>query len=64
MTVRGCGTSCTPGDTTATLSGLIYPTTIECCTTDECNSSKILKSFTLLNFLNLIITLFVFKSFN
>ena len=34
---------CTPGDTTASLSGVSYPTTIECCQTDECNRAGTLK---------------------
>ena len=34
---------CTPGDTTASLSGVSYPTTIECCQTDECNRADTLK---------------------
>ncbi len=43
MTVRGCSMGCTPGDTTASLNGVSYPTTIECCQTDEWNRADTLK---------------------
>ena len=42
MTSRGCGRACTPGETTGSLNGISYPTTMECCQTDLCNSAKIL----------------------
>lgn len=51
--MKGCAATCNAGTTLASLNGVDYPVTKQCCTTDNCNSSSVVlsNSFAILSLL-------------